>query len=223
MLLPRKDQKELLKHMQVFLKEKKIIACGGLDLTDEIKIIIAANACLLLLHRNTDYFPNLSTILVYPKPYNSKQMQMHPHGWMVQEDEVLLGESWAHGTIVLTWSEIKRDSKKHNDGKNLILHEFTHQLDDENTASEGVPMFENNQQTLAWARVFTKEYESLITDVMQNKKTLLDEDGANSPAEFFAVTTEAFFEKPVRLKQKHPELYDCLKSFFKQDPVEYFK
>src|SRR5262249_55068973 len=136
-----------------------------------------------------------------------------------------LGESWSTGSVVLAWSSILEGATDFEDGQNVVLHEFAHQLDQENGVADGLPVLkgegflETRGRYLAWARVLGAEYERLREASRTGKPTVLDEYRASHPAEFFAVATECFFEKPRQLKQKHPELYDELKQFYQQDPA----
>lgn len=213
--------KRLHGHINVFLAEKQFIGCGGLRLTDEIKVTIAAVACLLLLNERGEYYPKLSSILVYPSAYRVKETKP-VGGYVVQESQVVrIGESWARDRVVLSWEDIKRDATNWSDGRNVILHEFAHQLDQESGRADGVPILSRNSDYLSWARVFEQEYQKLRIDVERGKKTVMDWYGATDPAEFFAVATETFFEKPLLLKRKHPELYRELKRYYKLEPLEW--
>src|SRR5437588_9181081 len=138
--LPLDDQIELLGHVQVFLAEKRFEGCGGLKLTDEIRVTIAAQACLLLLHRTTDYYPQLITILVYPSGYTAYEKR-HLEGNVWQEgEEGRLGHTGRRlGALVLAWDAVKRGAADTCDGENLVLHEFAHQLDFEDYGSDGAP------------------------------------------------------------------------------------
>src|SRR6266480_3815356 len=138
--LPREDQTELLGHVHVFLAEKHFEGCGGLEISDEIRVTIAAQACLLLLHRRADYFPGLLTILVYPSTYMAEEKrQVGEHVW--EEGTVSrLGETGRRmGSLVLSWGAVKHGAADPSDGKTVVLHEFAHQLDYENHAADGVP------------------------------------------------------------------------------------
>src|SRR5215470_5246589 len=216
------DRAELLGHVQVFLAEKRFEGCGGFVITDEVRVTIAAQACLLLLHRNTDYFPGLLTILVYPLSY------------MVQEDHQVAEHVWEQGTVsrlgetgrrmgslVLAWAAVKHGAADPADGKNVVLHEFAHQLDYENHAADGVPELATREQQLAWSEVMQTEFASLRAADETGIPTLLDTYGATDPAEFFAVSVEAFFEQPLALRARHPRLYAELQKYFQQDPAEY--
>ena len=220
--LSANDQAELLGHIQVFLTEKRFEGCDGLEITDEVRVTVAAQACLLLLHRETDYFPRLLTILVYPSTYLAEERR-HVHGHVWQEGKMArLGETgrWL-GAIVLAWDAVKAGAADPSDGKNVVLHEFAHQLDYENYAEDGAPALETRDQQLSWQEVMRAEFASLRAADETGIPTLLDTYGATNPAEFFAVSTEAFFERPRALRAHHPKLYTELRSYFHQDPIEY--
>ncbi len=217
--LSPEEQLQLQGHIQVFLSEKYFEGCGGLAMTDEIRVTIAAQACLLLLNRETDYYPDLVTILVYPHEYIAEDTDILEDGIVLEEDEVRLGESWAEGIVVLSWDDVKNGGADFRDGENVVLHEFAHQLDGESGATEGAPDLLHRAQYTAWARVLGSEYERLIEDLEHRRPNLFGDYAATDPAEFFAVLTECFFEKPKKLREKHPELYETLKEFFKQDPA----
>jgi MtfA peptidase len=221
--LPPADQAELLSHVQVFLAEKRFEGCAGLQLTDEIRLTIAAQACLLLLHRETDYYPHLSTILVYPSTYLAHE-ERHLEGPIWEEGgEYRLGHTarWL-GVLVLAWDAAKRGALHPADGQNVVLHEFAHQLDFEDYSTDGAPALATRAEYLAWARVMSGEFEGLRAAEEAGMPTVLDTYGATNPAEFFAVATEAFFERPSLLRARHPELYAELGKFFRQDPARHF-
>lgn len=216
------DRTELLGHIQVFLAEKRFEGCGGFIITDEVRLIIAAQACLLLLHRKTDYFPRLLTILVYPTAYMvEEKRQVGEHVW--QEGTVSrLGETGRQmGSLVLSWGAVQHGVADPADGKNVVLHEFAHQLDFENEAVDGVPDLATREQQLAWTQVMKSEYALLRAADASGIPTLLNTYGATDPAEFFAVSVEAFFEQPRALQARHPKLYSELRAYFQQDPVEF--
>ena len=216
------DQAELQGHLQVFLAEKRFEGCAGLTITDEIRITIAGQACLLLLHRRTEYFPRLVTILVYPSTYLAKEN--HPlEGPVWHEGEAArFGETERHlGTLVLAWDAAKWGASDPSDGKNVVLHEFAHQLDFENGVADGAPVLATRQQQLSWREVMHTEFASLRAADETGIPTLLDTYGATNPAEFFAVSVEAFFERPCALKACHPNLYTEFQRYFQQDPVEF--
>ena len=220
--LSASDRAELLGHIQVFLAEKRFEGCGDFAITDEVRLTIAAQACLLLLHRRTDYFPQLVTILVYPLTYMAEQRrQVGEHLW--EEGTVSrLGETGRRmGSLVLSWAAVKHGAADPSDGKNVVLHEFAHQLDFENDAADGVPELATREQQLAWTAVMRSEFASLRAADESGIPTLLNTYGATDPVEFFAVSVEAFFEQPRALLARHPQLYAELRAYFQQDPVEF--
>lgn len=219
-LLPEQDRKELLGHTQVLLREKHFEGCGGLELTDEMPLIIAAQACILVLHRKTDYFPKVQSVVVYPHAYVTKRVETDEDGLVHEDEEVREGESWERGTVVLSWDEIARNSRGAGRGRNIVLHEFAHQLDQELGGVAGVPLPPDRAQRAEWARVLGEEYDKLQQAVERGRKTFLDPYAATDPAEFFAVVTETFFERPADFRRRHPELYGQLKAFYRQDPAE---
>src|SRR5881628_902637 len=220
--LSASDRAELLGHIQVFLAEKRFEGCGGFAITDDVRVTIAAQACLLLLHRKTDYFPALLTILVYPSAYMvEEKRQIEDHVWE-EGTMTRLGETGRKmGSLVLSWDAAKSGAADPSDGKNVVLHEFAHQLDYENFAAYGVPGLTTHEQQLSWSEVMKTEFASLRAADETGIPTLLDTYGATNPAEFFAVSTEAFFERPYALRSRHPKFYAELQRYFNQSPIGY--
>jgi len=213
--MPESLRRQLHGLVQVFLAEKHFEACGGLEMTDEIKVTIAAQACMLLLNRQPTYFPKLRTILVYPHTYVARTVSSN--GSMVVEGHsVRLGESWQNGPVVLAWDSVKGGTSNVTDARNVVLHEFAHQLDQEDGAADGAPILERRSRYVTWARVLSAEYEALQRG---RGRTVMSRYGATNPAEFFAVATETFFEKPRQMHKHHPELYEELKTYYQLDPL----
>jgi hypothetical protein len=221
-ILSKEDRHELQGHIQVFLAEKKFEGCRGFQLTDEIRVTIAAQACMLLLHRVTDYYPMLRTILVYPGAYIAPFTDSVGHGVVREGISVRAGESWQHGSVILSWDDVLEGAADIHDGHNVVLHEFAHQLDQEAGAAEGAPILPKPSMYKDWARVLRAEYTQLQKDAELGRETIVDKYGAVNPAEFFAVATECFFEKALELKDKHPELYEELRLFYCQDPAQFY-
>ncbi|MFA5293584.1 MAG: M90 family metallopeptidase [Phycisphaerae bacterium] len=215
--LPVADKTELQKHILVFIAEKHFEGCGGLKITDEIKVVIAAQACMLLLHRKTDYYPGLSSVLVYPHAFIANRAEYLPGGVIAEGPQVLLGESHSRGSIVLSWDDVRHGAADVNDGQNVVFHEFAHQIDSSSGRGDDSEVLKNTSSYIAWARVLRKDYELLRQAAQRNNPAFLNKYGAIDPAEFFAVATEFFFEKPTELKQVHPDLYNELKKFYHQD------
>ena len=218
-LLTPAEQAELRDHIQVFIDEKRFEGCGGLEITDEIRVTIAAQACILLLHRQTNYYPKMETILVYPHRYFAETTVRLPGGAVLEGTHARLGESWYRGPVVLSWDDVRRASADVYDGRNVVFHEFAHQLDSESGANEGVPVLPRRSMYIAWARVLGEEYAQLIEDLKHHRATFIDAYGATNPAEFFALVTEAFLEQPLQLQRAHPKLYEQLMTFYQQDPA----
>ena len=219
--LTSEQQKELQGNVQIFLKEKQFIGCLGLQITEEIKVTIAAIACLLLFCDRKTYFPNLRSILVYPHAYIVNEMVMSDR-YVVEERRVArLGESWSKDQLILAWEQVQQDIRNWQDGHNVVLHEFAHQLDQEDGKAEGVPILPRAMDYMAWSKVMTVEYLQLCDRVENGKKTVMNSYGATNPAEFFAVATETFFEKPNQLNQKHQDLYELFQRYYRLDPRQW--
>lgn len=215
------ERRRLQGHIQVFLAEKQFIGCGGLQMTEEMKLIVAAVGCLLLLNERGKYFPKLRSILVYPSSYLVNETTAIGN-YVVEERRVArLGESWTNDQVVLSWEQVKQDTYNWRDGHNVVLHEFAHQLDQEDGRAEGVPILQRNSDYPIWAKVMAEEYQQLCNDVQRGVKTVIDSYGATNPAEFFAVATETFFEKPYQLRKKNPALYEQLQRYYQLDPVQW--
>jgi hypothetical protein len=219
--LPEADRGELERLIQVFMAEKRFEGCGGLEVTDEIRVVIAAQACLLLLHRDTDVYPRLVTILVYPSAYVARVTERVGYGVVAEGEMGRLGEAWQTGVVVLSWDHAQAGAADVHDGRNVTLHEFAHQLDQEDGASDGAPVLPRRSMYVAWARVLGDEYAALRRDAESGAPTLLNPYGATNPAEFFAVATETFFQMPGALKRRHPALYGELQRFYRQDPLSW--
>lgn len=216
-----------------FLFEKRFFGCGGLDVTEPMRVLIAAQACLLMLHRRGDLYPRLRFILVYPDAFVAPKVEYLPGGVEVSGEQDLEGESWSDGKLILSWDDIERDLDAGSDGFNVTLHEFAHQLDDEWGASDGAPLLPDAAAGQRWAAVMTAAYERLLAAVEAPATTserawpgrcgsrrafAIDPYGATSPAEFFAVVTEQFFEQPATLAAAEPELFAELMRFYCLDP-----
>lgn len=216
--LPDADRRELLGHVQVFLAEKRFEGCGGQGITDEVRLTIAAQACLLLLHRESDYFPTVSSVLVYPTAYKVKNVEHHLDGRVTEEEDVNTGEAWPQDMLVLSWEDVLAGALEEG-APNVVLHEFAHALDDEDGESNGAPPLPDRARLAEWSRVMTEAYDRLCADADRGRETVLDAYGAESPAEFFAVATEAFFQYPADLRDAEPKLYQILQAYYRQEPA----
>lgn len=220
--LPSEDREELLGHIQVFLDEKVFEGCNGLDVTDEMRLIIAAYACLMLLHRESDYYSKLVTILVYPSAFIAKKTRRGPGHVTIHGEEARVGESWERGVVILAWDDVLQSLEVPSEGHNVIIHEFAHQLDQENGPGDGYPDVTDEDLISEWPGVFQTEYDRLLDDLEADREPFFEPYAAESPAEFFAVTVEYFFTIPQELADEHPELYGALVQYFQQDPATYW-
>jgi MtfA peptidase len=219
--LPAEDRAELLAHTRVLIDEKRFEGCGGFELTEEARVVIGAQASLLLLHRDTEYYPNCLSILVYPDAY-VVPVQYETGGGLVVEEEVdHIGESWDTGSLIVSWKDVLRGAAGNDRGCNVVLHEFTHQVDSETGETDGVPPIDDAGLRERWVRVFEREYDRLCEMADKRRRTYIDEYGASHPSEFFAVATEHFFMEPAVFVKRHPELYRVLAEFWKQDPARW--
>ena len=213
------DQRELLGHARVLVEEKHFEAAAGLLMRDEIRLTIAAQAAFLLLHRDTDYFPRLTSVIVYPSGYVAPDERAEDGIWS-EGEEHLAGHTQRNlRALVLAWDDVRAGAANPGDGHNLVLHEFAHQLDFEDGSTDGTPLLESGAQAVSWAEVFSQELEALRRAADAGEPTLLDPYGAEDPAEFFAVATETFFERGAELRQRHAKLYEELSRFYRQDPA----
>ena len=219
--MPADLQLQLKQHIQVFLEEKEFVGCNGVEITDEIKLTIAAQACLLLLNRRTDYYPKLNTILVYPRAFVKQQEQRSADGVQYTQRVALAGESWGYGKIVLSWQDTLDGAEIPNDGRNVVIHEFAHQLDQENGKANGAPILGKHQSYKCWSDIFSEQFELLRKQASAGIPSLFDYYGATEPAEFFAVTSEVFFERAKQFNHEYPKLYQQLMQYYQVDPIHW--
>ncbi|HEY2776061.1 MAG TPA: M90 family metallopeptidase [Candidatus Binatia bacterium] len=215
------DRDELLAHSRVLVHEKRFEGCGGLDLTDEVRVLIAAQASLLLLHRDSDYYPRLMSILVYPDAYVVPVEYDAGGGMVLSENVDHIGESWETGSLIVSWNDVLAGASGRDHGCNVVLHEFAHQVDAETGGTDGTPRIDDPELRERWQKVFEREYERLCEMADRRRRTFIDEYGAEHPSEFFAVATEHFFMEPRTFAKRHPELYRVLAEFWRQDPAAY--
>jgi len=218
--LTAQERERLLRLVRLFLADKHFEGCGGLTLTDEMRVTIAAGACLLVLHLEGPCYPTLRTVLVYPHGFVPKLARSPRTGEIAEPPDPLIGESWRDGVVVISWDDAVRGAHNPVDGENVVLHEFAHQLDEEDGAGDGAPVLPAGALR-TWGRVLSDEYDRLRREAAHDRRSVLDAYGATNKAEFFAVATETFFEKPAQLERERPELYQQLKQFYGQDPARW--
>ncbi len=204
-LLPEEMQVRLEGLVKAFLAEKRFEGCGGLEITEEIKVTIAAQACILILNQPLKLYPKLETILVYPHSY--------VHG--ADSSGIVQGESWQYGPVILSWDDTLGGGRNVHDGHNVVMHEFAHQLDQEDGYADGTPILHGKGKYSAWTKILAEEYEEFEQMCREGKGKVMNEYGATNPAEFFAVATETFFEKPEQMQKRYPELYEQLRGYYR--------
>ncbi|MFP4542331.1 MAG: zinc-dependent peptidase [Opitutales bacterium] len=226
--LPAEDQRTLREHILLFCHDKHFEGCGGLELTEKIILTIAAHACLLVLRRSDALYPALASVLVYPNTYVARHLDPHGPRRITREQAAQLGASWTSGTVILSWHAVENGHRHPRDGHNVALHEFAHQLDQENGPVDGAPGLGGSADAAArlghhrrWQAVMKKEYAALREAIEEGREHLLDPYGATAPAEFFAVATETFFERPHELRKRHPELHEQLQAYYRLDPADW--
>ena len=208
--------------VRIFNSEKTFEGAGGLVLTEEMRVVIAARACLLVLHRSeldSPLYPELRTVIVYPSTYRVRGQRREGYV-VVDDDQLRLGESWSHGAVVLSWDAVASGSASPSGGHDVVLHEFAHQLDAEDGAMDGTPELDDSEHYSVWSKVAGAEYAALLDDLEHHRKTSIDAYGATNAPEFFAVVVEQFFGKPLALAELHADLYAELKRFFRFDPAQ---
>lgn len=220
LMLDDAERNELRAMMQVFLEEKEWEGCGGLELTDEIRVTIAAEACLLQLGLPHDYYRNVESILVYP---SAVLLPEHRPGVFERIDGTLdaatpiIGQACAQGPVILVWDAVLHGARHPEQGHNVVYHEFAHKLDMLDGAADGTPPLVDSDQFGEWVAVCTREFARLRLLAGQGHKTFLDAYGAKNEAEFFAVATEEFFDRPIMLQRHSPDLYHVLNAYYCQD------
>jgi len=219
--LPTDLQLQLKGHIQVLLAEKTFIGCQGLSIDDDIRVTIAAHACLLLLNRPGGYYPNLRQVLVYPDSFVVERDQTDNVGVAHRARQILAGESWSQGQVVLSWQDTIDGAAIPDDGQNVAIHEFAHQLDQETGQANGAPALAHPSQYPRWAAVMSEEFRTLQARVTRGAASLFCDYAATDPAEFFAVASEVFFEQPGTMAQEHPALYQQFTQYYQVDPLRW--
>ena len=206
--------------LRVIVAEKHWEGCAGLEMDDEVRVTIAAQAALPILRIEHDYYRRIRSIFVYPSTFLIPGAAADGRSTVHVEGQPVLGLAYHGGPIVLAWDSVVQGARNDEDGRNVVIHEFAHALDLLDRYADGTPPLKGREQFDAWRRIMEDEYKSLIEKAERGRRAVLDKYGATNPAEFFAVATECFFEKPRQLESKHTELYTLLRTYFGQDPAE---
>lgn len=214
--LPSDVQLRLKKAAQVLIAEKPFIGCAGLEVTEEMRVLVAVQAALLLLRRRAGTFDGLRQILVYPGAFVVDRSSTDAAGLVRDERRALAGESWQQGQVILSWDDVLAGAANPHDGRNVVIHEFAHQLDQANGAANGAPP--GTQRRARWAATLGAEFGALQERLAQGGEGLIEPYAATNPAEFFAVVSEIFFERPAELATEHAALYSEFSLFYGVDP-----
>ncbi|MFC4427111.1 zinc-dependent peptidase [Deinococcus navajonensis] len=206
-------QLRLQGRIQIFLREKTFVGCGGLEVTDAMRVIVAAQACRLELHHEPSHFPHCETIFLYPDAFISPVTRLLPGGVIEQVPTVRIGESWHRGSVVLAWTAVEAGAWAGWTGRNVVLHEFAHQLDSGSGAVDGVPLLRNRAAYARWEQVMDRSLTRLRLHLSRGEVPI-DPYAAQNPPEFFAVTTELYFEAPHMLHAFDPELFQLFEDYY---------
>ena len=216
-MLPAEDQRRLCELVAVFLDRKTINGAGSLNMTREMQLIIAAQACLLVLNLDLDFYDDWVEVIVYPDEFVIDHEYIDEDGVMHHVRAPASGEAWEQGPVILSW----RDAEEADggDGYNVVLHEFAHKIDIHNGAADGFPPLHADMDRRAWTDTLSAAYGDFQRRLEQREETALDEYAAEDPAEFFAVLSELFFERPDVLSAMYPAVYAQIALFYKQNPL----
>lgn len=209
--------------IQVFIAEKNWEGAGGLELDDEIRVTISAQACLLLLGLPHNYYQNVQSIIVYPSTVVPPQRESSFFENRIAPVEVqkpILGQAFLRGPVIIIWDAALHGSRHPESGHNVIYHEFAHKLDMLDGAADGTPPLRDSNEYREWTLICSREFLRLKRDAAEGKKSFLNSYGATSEAEFFAVATEQFFDQPLLMIKHSPDLYDVLKEYYRQDTAK---
>jgi Mlc titration factor MtfA (ptsG expression regulator) len=197
----------------LFLAEKQFVGARELEVTDAMRLSIAAQACLPVLELGLDWYAGFTGIVVYPGDFRVRRSEIDEHGVVHEWDDELAGEAMPGGPVVLSWDAAANDPQM-----NVVIHEFAHKLDMLSGAADGVPPLHVGMSRAAWLKSFEDAYEGFCDAVERERETWLDPYAAEHPSEFFAVISEAFFKDPAETRRRYPAVFDQLRLFYRQDP-----
>lgn len=214
-VLSASERARLRDWIVLFLHEKAISGAGGLEVRDEMRMAIAAQACMLILNLDLDFYRGWSEVIVYPDEFVVEYDYVDEDGVEHRVREPMSGESWIAGPVILSWA----DAETPGGGYNVVLHEFAHKIDMLNGDANGFPPLHADMDRERWTAAFSAAYGDFCGRVERREDTGIDPYGAESPGEFFAVLSEAFFETPEVVHARYPEVYRQLVAFYRQDPA----
>lgn len=200
-----------------FLRDKRLEPAGGLVVTDRMGLLIAVQACLPILELGLDWYRGWYAVIVYPEPFVPAREYADENGLVWVDDQAKSGEAWEQGPVILSWSDVAAGLEP--DGYNVVIHEMAHKLDMRDGAANGCPPLHPQMSAMDWKRDLTAAYDDLCRRDAAAEDTPIDPYATESPAELFAVVSEAFFEIPDVLAQAYPAVYAQLRAFYRQDPL----
>ncbi|RDH81415.1 MAG: hypothetical protein DIZ80_15115 [endosymbiont of Galathealinum brachiosum] len=203
----------------VLLSQKEFIGVQGLELTDNMSLIIAAQACVPILKLGLNYYSGFIQITVYPSAFWVVRNEMDEAGVIHRKRVLLSGESWSRGPVILSWQDIQHDIEHHDEGHNVIIHEFSHKIDMLNRGANGTPPIPAATSEKKWNDIFNYAYKNLLEKIRHHHKPSINPYAAQSPVEFFAVVSEYFFTAPEVLGKNFIQVYNELALFYQQDPI----
>ncbi len=202
-----------------FLHRKTLNGVQGLALTRQMRLQIAAQACLPILHLDMDYYDGWHEVVVYPDSFRVHHTVSDDIGLVSEQDVLLSGEAWGQGPVILAWADIARELAHPRPGANVVIHEFAHKLDMLNGRANGMPPLHPDMPIEDWTHALSAAYRQLQHRIERHHRGCINPYGATSPAEFFAVLSEYFFTAPWQLQHDCPDVYGQLKAFYRQDPL----
>ncbi|MET0023677.1 MAG: M90 family metallopeptidase [Sedimenticola sp.] len=212
------EQQRLRELAILFLHQKKFYGAQGLEVTQEMALSIALQACLPILNLGIDWYQGWVTIIVYPGGFVPDRVMVDEYGLEHRVRTPLSGEAWEDGPVILSWEDVQAGSMQ--DGSNVVIHEFVHKLDMLNGKADGFPPLHDDMEPAHWTDIFTEAYTDFQRKVEAGEITSIHQYAASQPAEFVAVLSEVFFEQPGVIMREYPEVYEKLRTFFRQDPLQ---
>jgi MtfA peptidase len=220
--LSQAEQRSLHDLVVILLREKVFEGAGDFDVAEEMRLLIAVQACLPILHLGPDYHRGWVEILVYPGGFRVPHEYRDEYGIVHTGEAVLAGEAWVQGPVIVSWRDIQDDLAYPGEGRNVVIHEIAHKLDMLDGMANGLPPLHRGMPIAAWAAAFEGAYGTFCERVDAGEQTDIDPYAATDPGEFFAVMAEVFFDAPELLQEEFPEVYRQLAAFFRQDPARRF-
>ena len=214
-------ERERLKQLVIlFMAEKPINGAGNLNIDNAARLAIAIQACMPILNLDLDWYKSWTEVIVYPAGFVARHEEVDEAGVVHTIEEPMSGESWEHGTVVLSWADVQQGGQaERSGGYNVVIHEFAHQIDMLNGDANGFPPLHADMDREQWAQAFSTAYEHFCRRVDAGEETAIDDYAAENPGEFFAVISESFFETPLMVRMEYPSVYAQLTQLYRQDPA----